>query len=216
MSNQQDGMILDQEEYNEAYKGLDLEEKLKNFYSQDSKSEEGFQKLKSSKTNFLCNKRRKLSVNTNMKQKKFSNTQINKIEKKNFVNKNNDKNFHFTKHLEKSENEDLIEEQKKKKNNIKNKKVIKANNNSNNGKTEINYNNYNHENMLLNNDNNIMEIENDENKENEKDEDLFEKLNEELIKGINNNNSNNLEENPSEQSSLKKAKSTVILFIGCS
>ena len=214
MSNQQDGMILDQEEYNEAYKGLDLEEKLKNFYSQDSKSEEGFQKLKSSKTNFLCNKRRKLSVNTNIKQKKFSHTQINKIEKKNLVNKNNDKNFHVTKHIEKSENEDLIEEQKKKKNNIKNKKVIKAINN--NGKTEINYNNYNHENMLLNNDNNIMEIENDENKENEKDEDLFEKLNEELIKGVNNNSNNNLEENPSEQSSLKKAKSTVILFIGCS
>jgi hypothetical protein len=215
MSNQQDDMILDQEEYNEAYKGLDLEEKLKNFYSQDSKSEEGFQKLKSSKTNFLCNKRRKLSVNTNIKQKKFSNTQINKIEKKDLVNKNNDKNFHVAKHVEKSENEDLIEEQKKKKNNIKIKKNIKAINN-NNGKTEINYNNYNHENLLLDN-NNIMEIENDENKENEKDEDLFEKLNEELIKGINNNNSNNnLEENPSEQSSLKKAKSTVILFIGCS
>jgi len=204
MSNLQDGMILDQEEYNEAYKGLDLEEKAKNFYSQDSKSEEGFQKIKSSKTIFLGNKKKKNSINTNIKEKKFSNTQINRIEKRNLTNKNINRNTYLIKLVEKSESKESIEEPKEKNNNKNNNKESKYI--DNNEKTEINFNNYNHENLLM--DNNIMEI------ENEKDGDLFEKENVELIKKMNDNLG--LEENPSEQSSLKNAKSTIILFIGCS
>ena len=50
--------------------------------------------------------------------------------------------------------------------------------------------------------------------ENEKDGDLFEKENVKKKKKMNDNLG--LEENPSEQSSLKNAKSTIILFIGCS
>lgn len=203
MSNLQDGMILDQEEYDEAYKDLDLEEKVKSFYSQDSKSEEGFQKLKSSKTIFLGNKKKKNTINTNIKEKKFSNTQINRIEKRNLTNKNINRNTYLIKLIEKSESKELIEEQKEKSINKNNKE---PKDNDNNEKTEINFNNYNHENLLI--DNNIMEI------ENEKDGDLFEKENVELIKKMNDNLG--LEENPSEQSSLKNAKSTIILFIGCS
>ena len=203
MSNLQDGMILDQEEYNEAYKDLDLEEKVKSFYSHDSKSEEGFQKLKSSKTIFLGNKKKKNSINTNIKEKKFSNTQINRIEKRNLTNKNINRNTYLIKLVEKSESKESIEDPKEESNNKNNKESKDIDNNE---KTEINFNNYNHENLLI--DNNIMEI------ENEKDGDLFEKENVELIKKMNDNLG--LEENPSEQSSLKNAKSTIILFIGCS
>ena len=198
MSNhQENNMILDQDMYNEHNKDLDLEEKEKNFYPQnESRSEEGSKKVKSSKTLFQSNKKISNTLNIHYKEKK-SHTQINRIKKGSHIKKNNKDIFsiNFSESSEKS----------------KNYNGRKRNNNDNNNKdekTEINYNNYSHENMI---NNNIMDI------EEKKGGDIFEKENAELIKRINHNNNKFSEEIPSGQSSINDSNSngTPIIFIGC-
>ena len=143
MSNhQENNMILDQDMYNEHNKDLDLEEKEKNFYPQnESRSEEGSKKVKSSKTLFQSNKKSSNTLNIHYKEKK-SHTQINGNKKGSHI-----KNINFSESSEKSKNT---------KNYIGRKRNNNDNNNNKDEKTEINYNNYSHENMI---NNNIMDIE---------------------------------------------------------
>ena len=208
MSNPQDDMIIDPDVYNGSNKEDDSEARLKNFYPKKrQKKEEKNVKIKSEKTHLKLVEKKEI---TNIQYKKFSYTQKNLFQVKKIKDKNNKNNFEI-KLMKKSKNEKVIEESfnKKYKEESKN-----NNNNISNEKSEINYDNFSHENLINPNNRefdenyNIIEMEMDKN------EDLFKQEKADFISEINENKKFN--SNASEEISINNQNSTIILFIGYS
>ena len=207
MSNPQNDMIIDPDVYNGINKEDDSEARLKNFYPKKrEKKEEKKVKIKSEKTHLKLLEKKEI---TNIQYKKFSYTQKNIFQVKKIKDKNNKNNFEI-KLMKKSKKEKVIEESFNK----KYKEESKNNNNISNEKSDINYDNYSHENLLcpnnmvFNENNNIIEMEMDKN------EDLFKQENADFISEINENKIFN--SNASEEISFNNQSNTIILFIGYS
>ena len=207
MSNPQNDMIIDPDVYNGINKEDDSEARLKNFYPKKrEKKEEKKVKIKSEKTHLKLLEKKEI---TNIQYKKFSYTQKNIFQVKKIKDKNNKNNFEI-KLMKKSKKEKVIEESFNK----KYKEELKNNNNISNEKSDINYDNYSHENLI--NPNNMVFIENNNiiEMEMDKNEDLFKQENADFISEINENKIFN--SNASEEISFNNQSSTIILFIGYS